>query len=188
MRRLTQASGFMNGRAAQTVTLLALLLACHPSAEAREKGFAGLQCGADIPKLLVGRTMPNERVVVIESRYKNLGLRDLGATELDAGSNAIWWVMCGTELVELEDSHSVVKDVLSFKSLPDHALLFEGSCTVNNTPIQGEVVAILVDQSGHTMLPATAAWMINESKERFIPLSTAMLLCPRSQAHAFETQ
>jgi hypothetical protein len=177
----------MNMRIALLATLLAALLACHPAAEAREKGFTGLQCGADIPKLLVGRTMPNERVVVTESRYKNLGLRDLGATELDAGSNAIWWLICGTEIVELEDSHSVVKDVLSFKSLPSQALLFEGSCTVNNAPLRDEVVAVLADQPGHAMLPATEAWTINEAKGRFIPLSPATLLCPRGQAHAVGT-
>ncbi|HXE23162.1 MAG TPA: hypothetical protein VN617_12625 [Rhodoferax sp.] len=183
-----QALDFMHKRLAQTVTLAVALMGCCPVAQARAKGFAGLQCGANIPKLLIGRTMPNERVVVTERRYRNLGLKDLGATELDAGSNAIWWSICGAELVELEDSHSVVRDVLSFDSVPSKALLFEGGCTVNHQLLRNEVIAVLTDQAGHAMLAATKAWTIDAAKGRFMPQGTTALLCPRSGAHAVESQ
>lgn len=166
---------------------LALLGGC-PAAQARPTGFAGLQCGANIPKLLIGRTMPNDRVVVTERRYRNLGLKDLGATELDAGYNAIWWSICGAQLVELEDSHSVVRDVLSFDSLPRKALLFEGGCTVHHQTLRNEVIAVLTDQAGHAMLAATKAWTIDVAKGRFMPQGTAALLCPRSGAHAVESR
>lgn len=165
------------------LTLATALIGCSLPAQARPTGFAGLQCGADIPKMLIGRTMPNERVVVTEQRYRHLGLKDLGATELDAGSNAIWWSICGSELVELEDSRSVVKDVLSFTALPATALLFEGNCTVDGKPLGDEVIAVLTDRPGHAMLAAAKAWAVDVAKGRFVPLDTAALSCPRSGAH-----
>lgn len=174
--------------AGSTVTLTLALMGCCPTANARPTDFAGLQCSADIPKLLIGRSMPNDRVVVTERRYRNLGLKDLGATELDAGSNAIWWRICGAELVELEDSHSVVRDVLSFGALPSKALLFEGNCTVNGKPLGDEVIAVLTDRPGHAMLAAAKAWTVDVAKGRFVPLDTAALSCPRSGAHPVKHQ
>jgi hypothetical protein len=40
--------------------------------------FDTIKCGADIPKAMVGKRSSNERVVVIEARHSNLGLKDLG--------------------------------------------------------------------------------------------------------------
>jgi hypothetical protein len=38
--------------------------------------FDTIQCGADIPKAMVGKHSSNERVVVIEKRHSNLGLKE----------------------------------------------------------------------------------------------------------------
>ena len=42
-------------------------------------GFDSVRCGSDVRKALVGRKMPNEKIVAIEERHKELGLKDLGA-------------------------------------------------------------------------------------------------------------
>jgi hypothetical protein len=41
-------------------------------------GFDSVRCGSDVRKALLGRTMPNEKIVAIEERHKDLGLKDLG--------------------------------------------------------------------------------------------------------------
>ena len=43
-------------------------------------GFDSVRCGSDVGKALLGRTMSNEKIVVLEERHKNLGLKDLGAS------------------------------------------------------------------------------------------------------------
>jgi hypothetical protein len=63
---------------------LSLLLVCG-DAHGAPDGFSGVRCGADIPQALRGQSMPVETVVKIENRHKNLGLRDLGADELEKG-------------------------------------------------------------------------------------------------------
>jgi hypothetical protein len=45
-------------------------------------GFETVRCGTDIPKSLIGKRMSNERVVVVEGRHKELGLKDLGGSEI----------------------------------------------------------------------------------------------------------
>ena len=45
-------------------------------------GFGSVHCGADIPKALIGQTTSDERVVVIEKRHADLGLKDLGGSEI----------------------------------------------------------------------------------------------------------
>ena len=42
-------------------------------------GFDSVRCGFDVRKALLGSTMTNENVSVIEARHKDLGLKDLGA-------------------------------------------------------------------------------------------------------------
>src|SRR5436190_561817 len=44
----------------------ATLLLCASGALRAADGFAGVQCGSDVPKALLGRTMPNERVAVLQ--------------------------------------------------------------------------------------------------------------------------
>ena len=41
-------------------------------------GFDSVRCGSDIRKALLDRTMSNEKIVVLEQRHKDLGLKMLG--------------------------------------------------------------------------------------------------------------
>ena len=60
-------------------------------------GFDSVRCGSDVRKALLGRKMPNEKIVVLEERYKDLGLKDLGASEISDRLNVISWRICGDE-------------------------------------------------------------------------------------------
>ena len=39
-------------------------------------GFDSVRCGGDVREALLGRTMSNEKIVAIEERHKDLGLKD----------------------------------------------------------------------------------------------------------------
>ena len=58
-------------------------------------GFDSVRCGADVRKALLGSTMTNEKVSVIEKRHKDLELKDLGGTEISDRLFLISWRICG---------------------------------------------------------------------------------------------
>ncbi len=93
--------------------MLVLALFCM-STICNADGFDSVRCGSDVRKALLGRTMTNEKVVVIEERHKDLGLKDLGGTEISDRLFLISWRICGEEYVLLEDQ-GVVRDVLKFR-------------------------------------------------------------------------
>jgi hypothetical protein len=70
-----------------------------------------------LERLCSGRTLPNEKVNVLEERHKDLGLKDLGGTEISDRLFLISWRICGQEYVLLEEQN-VVRDVLKF---PNHS-------------------------------------------------------------------
>ena len=80
----------------------------------------------------------------------------------------------------LEDSHSVVRDVLKVPEHSKRAPEFIGECQNNGTRMPGTIVAILNNEQGRATLSATAAWKIDEKRARFIKISTDGLGCPRS--------
>jgi len=161
-----------------SILLPSLLLVCGEAFCAQD-GFTGVRCGADIPRALRGRSMPNETVMTIENRHKDLGLKDLGADELEKGWSLISWRICGDEFMLIEDDRSIVRDVLKVpphsRSTPEST----GPCTMNGAHIPGVVVAILDQKAEGADLPATVAWRVDEREGKFIPLPTAGLLCSR---------
>ena len=54
-------------------------------------GFDSVRCGSDVRKTLLGGTMTNEKVSVIEERHTDLGLKDLGGTEISDRLFLISW-------------------------------------------------------------------------------------------------
>jgi hypothetical protein len=60
-------------------------------------GFDAVRCGSDVRKALLGHTMSNEKIVVLEERHKDLGLKDVGASEISDRLNVISWRICGEE-------------------------------------------------------------------------------------------
>jgi hypothetical protein len=158
-------------------TIASALVACE--AYCASDGFDAVRCGADIPAALVGKAMSNDKVRVLEHRHEDLGLRDLGGSEISDQLFSASWQICGNEFMLLEDKRSVVRDVLR---VPDHSKsspAFVGTCAVNGKSVSGTIVAILSNEEGSKTLSAKAAWRIDERAVRFVTFPTAALRCPR---------
>jgi hypothetical protein len=167
---------------ARAVLLTFISLFFFHSAFAGSDGFGGIRCSADdVAKALIGQKMSNERVVDLEKRHEDLGLKDLGASEISERLSCISWLICGSEYMMLEDK-STVRDVLKMPAHSKQSPLFIGTCDVNGKETKMMVVAILDSEteSGATTLPAKTAWKIDEKNAKFVSLSTGGLRCPRS--------
>ena len=141
-------------------------------------GFDSVRCGSDIRKALLDRTMPNQKIVVIEERHKELGLKDLGATEISDRLFLISWLICGEEYVLLED-RDVVRDVLKFPKHSKDSPQFIGSCQLNGHHVPGTAIGVLKNENGIEMLPAVIAWKIDDKQKKFVMLQREGLRCSR---------
>jgi len=141
-------------------------------------GFDSVRCGSDVRNALLGRTMPNERVTVIEERHKDLGLKDLGGTEISDRLFLISWRICGEEYVLLEDQN-VVRDVLKFPKHSKDSPQFIGSCQLMGHDVPGTAIGVLKNEEGVEILPAASAWKIDDKKKKFVKLQTEGLRCSR---------
>ena len=141
-------------------------------------GFDSVRCGSDVRKALLGRTMRNERTVVIEERHKDLGLKDLGGTEISDRLFLISWRICGDEYVLLED-HDVVRDVLKFPKHSKDSPQFIGSYELNGHNVPGTAIGVLKNEAGVEMLPAVIAWKIDDKQMKFVKLQAEGLRCSR---------
>jgi hypothetical protein len=142
-------------------------------------GFDSVRGGSDIRKALLGRTMSNEKVVVIEERHKDLGLKDLGGTEISDHLFIISWRICGEEYVLLEDQ-GVVRDVLTFPKHSKDSPQFIGSCQSNGRDLPGTAIGVLKNEDGVEMLPAVIAWKIDDKQMKFVKLPTEGVRCSRN--------
>lgn len=149
--------------------------------------FDGIKCGADVPTIMVGKRASNERVVVVEKRHSDIGLKDLGGTEISDQLFLVSWHICGNEYAELINTKkNLVRDVLQ---IPPHSLSMPLSlaekCQVGSNDIPDAVIAVLDNSQEikpasylkQIMLPAKIAWKVDEHQERYIPLSVEHLSC-----------
>ena len=160
------------------IFVLALLLFCGCAICAAD-GFDSVRCGSDVGKALLGRTMPNEKMVAIEERHKDLGLKDLGGIEISDRLFLISWQICGEEYAVLEDK-DVVKDVLKFPKHSEDSPQFIGSCQLNGHDVPGTAIGVLKNEAGVEVLPAVIAWKIDEKQKKFLPLQIEGLRCSRN--------
>ena len=171
---------------------LALLLLPCGTAQAQD-GFESVRCGSDIPRALADKRMSDEPAAKIEGRHIALALKDLGGDEISDRLNSASWSICGKEYMLLSDTRGIVRDVLAIpphsRTSPEFAA---GTCVANGSQAGGSVVAVLDNRaagsggnSRHysaqdgTLLPAIAAWKIDEKAEKFVALSSRGLSCPR---------
>ena len=157
--------------------MLVLLLA---SMEAHAlDGFEKVQCGADIPKALTGQRTSDEPVAAIEARHAALGLKNLGGSEVSDKLFSASWQICGKEFALILDDHSVVRDVLQFPPHSKSSPGFMGACQVGEKKVSGTIIAVLKNEAGAELLPAEAAWKIDEKSAKFVKTTTDGLRCPR---------
>ena len=157
--------------------MLALLLFCSRSV-CDADGFDSVRCGSDIRKVLIGRKMPNEKIAVLEEKHKDLGLKDLGASEISDQLSVISWRICGEEYALLEDKDTV-RDVLKFPKHSKESPEFIGSCQLNGQDLPGTVIGVLKNDDGAKILPAASAWKIDEKQMKFVELTPEGLRCSR---------
>jgi hypothetical protein len=157
--------------------MLVLPLSCSSSICAAD-GFDSVHCGSDVRQALLGHTMSNEKIVAIEERHKELGLKDLGGTEISDRLFLISWRICGEEYVLLED-RSVVRDVLKFPKHSKDSPQFIGGCQLNGHDLPGTAIGVLKNEAGVESLPAVVAWKIDDKQMRFVKLETEGLRCSR---------
>jgi hypothetical protein len=170
--------------------LFSILLLCG-SAQAKD-ALGAVSCSADVPKALIGKTMPNDTASVLETKYKAIGLKDLGGDEISDTLMAGSWMVCGHEYMLISDEHGVIRDAFP---VPAHSRRMPeaGSpCNVNGKPSMTTIYAVLDNPAGDpkssahystddsTQLKATAAWTIDEKHAKFGAFSIAGLTCPRS--------
>jgi hypothetical protein len=151
------------------------------NALAGSDGFNGIQCGSDIPKALIGKRMSNERVVELEKRHADLGLKDLGADEISDHFSCISWLICGSEYMLLQDE-SIARDVLKVPPHSKTSPLFIGTCELNGKEGKDILVAILDNEkeTDASALAAKVAWKIDQKKMKFVSVPVEGLRCPRS--------
>jgi len=159
------------------IFMLILPLFCSSSICAAD-GFDSVRCGSDVRQALLGRKMSNERIVVIEERHKDLGLKDVGGQEISDRLFLISWRICGEEYVLLEDQR-VVRDVLKFPKYSKDSPQFIGSCQLNGHDVPGVAIGMLKNEDGVEMLPAMIAWKIDDKQMKFVKLQTEGLRCSR---------
>jgi hypothetical protein len=153
----------------------------HSAFAGGSDGFSAIRCGGDdVAKALIGKKMSNERIVVLEKRHEDLGLKDLGASEISDRLSCISWLICGSEFMLLEDKSSV-RDVLKVPAHSKKSPLFIGMCEMNGKESKAIVVAVLDNETGSDAptLPAKVAWKIDEKNAKFVSLSTEGVRCPR---------
>jgi hypothetical protein len=159
------------------IFMLVLALFCT-STICNADGFDSVRCGSDVRKALLGRTMTNEKVVVLEERHKDLGLKDLGGTEISDRLFLISWRICGEEYALLEDQ-GTVRDVLKFPKHSKDSPQFIGSCQLNGHDVPGTAIGVLKNENDVESLPAVIAWKIDEKQTKFVELQTEGLRCSR---------
>ena len=165
--------------------VLFLLLLVGGSAWAADE-FAGLKCGTDIPKALVGKHGSNEPVAAVEKRHADLGLKNLGSDDVTDDLFVESWKICGSEYELLVDSKGLIHDAVAIPAHSKASPMSIGECRAAGKPV-AHVIAVLNNSAGYdardekraeTMLPATAAWRIDLVKQKFVAQPTANLTCP----------
>jgi hypothetical protein len=100
------------------------------------------------------------------------------------------WQICGSEYeILVNTKNGLIRDVLPFPPHSATSPMFIGACQTDGKAIPGVVVAVLNNSAGYnardrklinTLLKATAAWRIDDTKEKFAKQPTENLACPLS--------
>lgn len=146
---------------------------------AAEVSFDGITCQMDIPKALLGRHMPNGRVIDTEKKYSSLTLKNLGGFGLPEDPYFLGtWLICGAEYLILEKpSSSIVMDVLkSSKSYAASRSEIAG-CTSASGKQWSTAVILLPVPPGKSPWSVSELWEIDEANLKFRQVRDGSLRC-----------
>jgi hypothetical protein len=156
-----------------------VVLVAAPARAQTRQSFDGLTCQSAIPRALIGRTMPIERVVVLERRYRHLSLEHRGAFGVESDGDPwtlVSWRLCGREHLILQ-RNNVVRDVLVAPAGAGHSESLLVSCPGDGAEaIQLAIVFSPVD-GGRASRTAPGVWLIDDQAVRFHQRSTAGIPC-----------
>jgi len=152
---------------------------------ARADEFQKVRCGSDVSKALIGQHASNERVVVLEKKYRALALKDLGADEISDRLSSVNWQICGTEFILLVD-RSTVRDVLPLPAHSKRSPAFAGICQVKGRDLSDVIVAVLDGAPATEYLPVQVAWKIDQQQAKFVKASIEGMVCPRSGIYSVD--
>lgn len=152
--------------------ILALTLISQNAYSASDE-FKDVTCESDIPKAMIGKHSPNESVVVLEARHKDIGLEDEGADDVGEKESdwlsTIYWKICGKRFVVL-DSKGLIRDVMQLPLRTDATDEYTGKCKIDGKEIHEMIFAIKENQA------IKAAWKI-DGKIGFVKIPTQGLQC-----------
>ncbi len=154
-----------------------LLLLSFSLETAAKISFDGITCQSDVRKELLGRHMLNEKVMVTERKYKDIGLKGLGGFGLQEDPYfVIWWEVCGREYVLLE-TQNIVRDVLA-SPLTDSAYSFQiATCTSDDKELEEVVITYSVKPTPRGIYRPEFAWGINEKTLKFFKITKGEVVC-----------
>lgn len=161
------------------LTLLSAFTLLSANALGAAKSFDGVTCEANIPSALIGRQMPNERIVTTEARHKKIGLKHMGTDGMEKDGDPwtlVFWQICGREHLLLQ-RRWVVKDVLASPLPPGSPPAQIASCTVDGASLTGTAVAFVALDDKKWPKPVEHAWLINDQKVSFSKLQGKKIVC-----------
>jgi hypothetical protein len=173
--------------AALVATLIAM--AGGSAAAPRTDEFSAVRCGEDVVKALTGKAVVDGRVVEIEAAHRDIGLKNLGGSDVNDTLFQIGWSICGDEY-QLLETRGKVSDAIRFPNHSRRQPGFLGACAANGKAVDG-VLAVLDNPSPRspgeppyepgdtTMLDGMTAWRIDMARARFVALPVDGLRCPR---------
>ena len=164
--------------------LVAIYFACGHVAFADE--FQNLQCGADLPKAMIGKRSANAPVVELEKKYRALGLKSLGGDEISETLSSVNLLICGSEYIELIDRKGIVRDVLAFPPHSKTQPAFSGICQAKGKDLPDILVGVLDGPAANAPLPIKTAWKIDQKHAKFVTISGEGLLCPSSGIYSVD--
>jgi hypothetical protein len=157
--------------------LASMFFACG---QAGADEFAKVQCGADIPKAIIGQRSSNEKIVKTEAKYPALGLKHLGADEISDKLSSINYLICDAEIVLLVDRQNLVRDVIAFPPHSRKSPAFSGTCQANGRDLPDVFIGVLNGEVAGDYLPVLSAWKIDQKSAKFVNATSASLRCSRS--------
>lgn len=156
--------------------IILVLLSIGTKVHGAPVSFDALACGADMRSALIGRHMPNERVVVTELKYRQLSLKDNGGEELGGRLFLISWQICGREYFLLEENDFVL-DVLESPVAGGSPLGVTAFCSIDGKKIPEVVVAFRAHHSDKKAFRPISGWKIDKSKKKFVELQIGSIEC-----------
>lgn len=145
----------------------------------KPKSFDGLTCQSDFAAELVGRSMPNEKVVDILARYKSLGLNYGGGHGMPGEPYFLgFWEVCGREYVLLEPAKpKTVKAVLTSPVRPAEAIIAVGQCRTADGRDLGQTLFLKPTAKDKGPWTVDTAWTVREPQIEFVTVKDKRLTC-----------